>query len=203
MASVTRGRAGFGRIFQRKRRPDPSELEHGELKRTLGAATPRPPGHRLHYRHRYIRAHRSGGRAVGGPGNHDLVRHHRRRALRPGGPVLRRTGFGPAGFGSAYSCTYASMGEVVAWVMGVLLLLEYGLAASVVAVGLVGLFCQPAARSAYRHPAGADCGSGSGGGRGERGDAGWCRNRQPAGDLRHRGSHHPFGDRSLGIGDGQ
>ena len=37
--------------------------------------------------------------------------------------------------GSAYSYSYASMGEIVAWVMGLLLLLEYGLAASTVAVG--------------------------------------------------------------------
>src|SRR4051794_16890731 len=42
--------------------------------------------------------------------------------------------------GSAYSYTYASMGEVVAWVMGLLLLLEYGLAASTVAVGWSGYF---------------------------------------------------------------
>ncbi len=37
--------------------------------------------------------------------------------------------------GSAYSYSYASMGELVAWIMGVLLVLEYGLAASTVAVG--------------------------------------------------------------------
>jgi APA family basic amino acid/polyamine antiporter len=37
--------------------------------------------------------------------------------------------------GSAYSYSYASMGEVVAWGMGLLLVLEYGLAASTVAVG--------------------------------------------------------------------
>ena len=37
--------------------------------------------------------------------------------------------------GSAYSYSYASMGEIVAWVMGLLLVLEYGLAASTVAVG--------------------------------------------------------------------
>ena len=42
--------------------------------------------------------------------------------------------------GSAYSYTYASMGEIVAWVMGLLLLLEYGLAASTVAVGWSGYF---------------------------------------------------------------
>ena len=37
--------------------------------------------------------------------------------------------------GSAYSYTYASLGEIAAWAMGLLLLLEYGLAASTVAVG--------------------------------------------------------------------
>jgi len=40
--------------------------------------------------------------------------------------------------GSAYSYTYASLGEFVAWIMGVLLLLEYGVAASTVAVGWSG-----------------------------------------------------------------
>jgi len=40
--------------------------------------------------------------------------------------------------GSAYSYSYASMGEFVAWVMGLLLLLEYGVAASTVAVGWSG-----------------------------------------------------------------
>ena len=42
--------------------------------------------------------------------------------------------------GSAYSYTYASMGEGAAWIMGLLLVLEYGLAASVVAVGWSGYF---------------------------------------------------------------
>src|SRR5882762_11864560 len=42
--------------------------------------------------------------------------------------------------GSAYSYSYASMGEGAAWVMGLLLLLEYGLAASTVAVGWSGYF---------------------------------------------------------------
>ncbi len=40
--------------------------------------------------------------------------------------------------GSAYSYSYASLGEFVAWIMGVLLLLEYGVAASTVAVGWSG-----------------------------------------------------------------
>src|SRR5690606_32064734 len=40
--------------------------------------------------------------------------------------------------GSAYPYAYASLGEVLAWVMGWLLLLEYGVAASTVAVGWSG-----------------------------------------------------------------
>ncbi len=42
--------------------------------------------------------------------------------------------------GSAYSYTYASMGEGAAWVMGLLLVLEYGLAAATVSVGWSGYF---------------------------------------------------------------
>jgi basic amino acid/polyamine antiporter, APA family len=40
--------------------------------------------------------------------------------------------------GSAYSYAYASLGEIFAWVMGWLLLLEYGIASSTVAVGWAG-----------------------------------------------------------------
>jgi len=40
--------------------------------------------------------------------------------------------------GSAYTYSYTTLGEFAAWVMGALLLLEYGLAASVVAVGWSG-----------------------------------------------------------------
>lgn len=42
--------------------------------------------------------------------------------------------------GSAYSYTYVSMGEGAAWMMGLLLILEYGLAAATVAVGWSGYF---------------------------------------------------------------
>src|SRR3954465_12626692 len=42
--------------------------------------------------------------------------------------------------GSAYSYTYASMGEGAAWVMGLLLVLEYGLAGSTVSLGWSGYF---------------------------------------------------------------
>lgn len=40
--------------------------------------------------------------------------------------------------GSAYTYSYATMGEVFAWIMGWLLVLEYGVAASTVAVGWSG-----------------------------------------------------------------
>jgi APA family basic amino acid/polyamine antiporter len=40
--------------------------------------------------------------------------------------------------GSAYTYAYTVLGEIVAWVMGLLLVLEYGLAASTVAVGWSG-----------------------------------------------------------------
>jgi APA family basic amino acid/polyamine antiporter len=40
--------------------------------------------------------------------------------------------------GSAYSYSYASIGEIAAWIMGVLLVLEYGIAAATVAVGWSG-----------------------------------------------------------------
>ena len=40
--------------------------------------------------------------------------------------------------GSAYTYSYATIGEFAAWVMGALLLLEYGLAATGVAVGWSG-----------------------------------------------------------------
>ncbi|MBM4206107.1 MAG: amino acid permease [Gammaproteobacteria bacterium] len=42
--------------------------------------------------------------------------------------------------GSAYSYTYTSLGEFAAWLMGLLLVLEYGLAASTVAAGWSGYF---------------------------------------------------------------
>ena len=40
--------------------------------------------------------------------------------------------------GSAYTYSYATMGEIVAWIMGWLLVLEYGVAAATVAVGWSG-----------------------------------------------------------------
>ena len=46
------------------------------------------------------------------------------------------------GCGSAYGYSYASMGELIAWIIGWDLILEYGMAASTVAVGWSGYFVQ-------------------------------------------------------------
>jgi len=140
MASVTRGGLGLGRIFQRKSVAQiQSELEHGELKRTLGP----------------LNLVLLGIGCVIGAGIFVLTG---RAAAQYAGPGIMIS-FVITGIlcalvalcyaelasalpvsGSAYSYTYASMGEGAAWIMGLLLLLEYGLAASVVAVGWSGYF---------------------------------------------------------------
>src|SRR3546814_3992188 len=42
--------------------------------------------------------------------------------------------------GSSYTYAYATLGEVFAWVMGWLIVLEYGVAGATVAVGFSGYF---------------------------------------------------------------
>jgi APA family basic amino acid/polyamine antiporter len=54
--------------------------------------------------------------------------------------------------GSAYTYGYTTLGEFVAWTMGALLLLEYGLAASVVAVGWSGYVVSLLADFGLRFP---------------------------------------------------
>ena len=89
--------------------------------------------------------------------------------------------------GSAYSYSYASMGEFVAWIMGVLLLLEYGVAASTVAVGwsgyVVSLLHDLGLRFAGRVPTAAP---GVGGHRSHHRRRCGYRHREPAGADRHR-----------------
>ncbi len=140
MASVSRGGLGLGRIFQRKSVSQiQSELTHGELKRSLGA----------------LNLILLGIGCIIGTGIFVLTG---RAAAQFAGPGIM-VSFVITGIlcglvalcyaelasalpvsGSAYSYTYASMGEGAAWIMGLLLLLEYGLAASVVAVGWSGYF---------------------------------------------------------------
>ncbi len=138
MAGVAVRARGLGRIFQRK----PVELIHAEtdnseLKRTLGP----------------LNLVLLGIGCIIGTGIFVLTGHAAAEWAGPGimisfvltGILCAFVGLCYAELasalpvsGSAYSYSYASMGEVVAWIMGLLLLLEYGLAASTVAVGWSG-----------------------------------------------------------------
>jgi len=139
MATIT-ARPGLGRIFMRKSvRQIQADHEHGELRRSLGA----------------LNLVLLGIGCIIGTGIFVLTG---RAAAQFAGPAIM-VSFVITGVlcafvalcyaelasalpvsGSAYSYTYASMGELAAWIMGLLLLLEYGLAASVVAVGWSGYF---------------------------------------------------------------
>src|SRR5450432_3777262 len=134
MANAT----GIGRIFQRKSVGQiQAEHEHGELKRSLGA----------------LNLVLLGIGCIIGTGIFVLTG---KAAAQYAGPAIMIS-FVITGLlctfvalcyaelasvlpvsGSAYSYSYASTGEIVAWIMGLLLLLEYGLAASTVAVGWSG-----------------------------------------------------------------
>jgi APA family basic amino acid/polyamine antiporter len=140
MASVSGVGMGLGRIFLRKSVAQiQAELEHGELKRSLGA----------------LNLVLLGIGCIIGTGIFVLTG---RAAAQFAGPAIMIS-FVITGLlcafvalcyaelasalpvsGSAYSYTYASMGEGAAWIMGLLLLLEYGLAASTVSLGWSGYF---------------------------------------------------------------
>jgi basic amino acid/polyamine antiporter, APA family len=140
MASVGQTGVGIGRIFQRKSVAQiQAEHEHGELKRTLGA----------------LNLVLLGIGCIIGTGIFVLTGT---AAARFSGPAITIS-FIITGTlcafvalcyaelasalpvsGSAYSYSYASMGEIAAWVMGILLITEYGLSASTVAVGWSGYF---------------------------------------------------------------
>ncbi len=100
--------------------------------------------------------------------------------------------------GSTYTYTYASLGQLVAWLVGWNLILEYSIGAAAVAVGWSGYFSGTLASDRPRHTAAA-----VGLDRRDRparrrhdGD----RHRQPAG-RGHRGdAHPPAGAGHAGIG---
>ncbi len=99
--------------------------------------------------------------------------------------------------GSAYSYSYASMGEIAAWIMGLLLVLEYGLAASTVAVGWSGYVVS------LVHDLGIHISPGSHRGAGSRGQGGRRSGRrgpgQSAGHAGHSGRHGFAHARRFGI----
>lgn len=132
--------SGIARVFQRKSVSQiQAEHEHGELKRSLGA----------------LNLVLLGIGCIIGTGIFVLTGRAAAEFAGPGimisfvitGLLCAFVGLCYAELasalpvsGSAYSYTYASMGEGAAWIMGLLLLLEYGLAASTVAVGWSGYF---------------------------------------------------------------
>ena len=129
---------GIGRMFARKSVEQiHAETDHGELKRSLGA----------------LNLVLLGIGCIIGTGIFVLTGHAAAEWAGPGimisfvitGLLCAFVGLCYAELasalpvsGSAYSYSYASLGELAAWVMGVLLLLEYGLAAATVAVGWSG-----------------------------------------------------------------
>ena len=103
--------------------------------------------------------------------------------------------------GSSYTYTYATLGEVFAWIIGWDLILEYAMGASTVAVGWsgyivsllhnVGIYHSTPAGGCARHH-GEACRRDVGGGR-----------RQSAGRLHHRDPDAHAGDGDQGIGTAQ
>ena len=111
--------------------------------------------------------------------------------------------------GSAYTYAYATLGELVAWIIGWDLILEYAIGSSVVAAGwsnyldafLHNVFHIPARPStAGRPPGTTTCGHGTfyaqDGDPGRRPDGPGLA--QPAGGLHHGGRHGRPGDRHQG-----
>ena len=98
--------------------------------------------------------------------------------------------------GSAYTYSYAVMGEIVAWMVGWALILEYALGASAVAVGWSGISWRPAQFRRGPHPPCVEGGAADPVGLppGRRGR----RPHQPAGGHRRRLRHHPAGHRHQG-----
>ncbi len=103
--------------------------------------------------------------------------------------------------GSSYTYTYATLGEVFAWIIGWDLILEYAMGASTVAVGWSGYIVSLLRNVGINFPPQMV------GGTRHHGEA--CRrdvrgrNRQPASRLHHRDPHVDAGDGDQGVGAAQ
>src|SRR5215472_14756814 len=95
------------------------------------------PGHWRHHRHRNLHTHGRSGRDVRRPGRGAFI-HHRRHRLRFRGALLRGIASMIPISGSAYTYSYATLGELIAWIIGWALVLECAFGAATVAVGWSG-----------------------------------------------------------------
>ena len=93
--------------------------------------------------------------------------------------------------GSAYTYSYVVFGELIAWMIGVALILEYTLVVSAVAVGWSGYAAGFLKSVGLGLPDALDPGAGA------------RRRPQPAGDLHHLGRRRPADRRNARKRDAQ
>src|SRR5829696_3004189 len=94
---------------------------------------------RGHHRHRHLRAHRHRRRHQGRPGRLPVVRARRHRCALASLCYAEFASTVPVA-GSAYTFSYASLGELIAWIIGWDLVLEFALGAAAVSVGWAKYF---------------------------------------------------------------
>ena len=86
-----------------------------------------------HYRSRAFLHNRNSRRRIYRTGHYTFIRHCRNRMLLCR-TLLCRVCFDDSGCGSAYTYSYATMGELIAWIIGWDLVLEYTVAATTVSI---------------------------------------------------------------------
>ena len=101
-------------------------------------AEPDVARHRRDHRRRHLRAHRARGGAARRAGRAALVRRGGIACALAGLCYAEMASAVPVA-GSAYTYSYATMGELVAWIIGWDLVLEYAMGAATVGGRLVGL----------------------------------------------------------------
>jgi hypothetical protein len=112
------------------------EVESGEQLNRAAGGSISGARHRRRHRDGDLRHPRRGGRRLraGGSSSRSCCRHH----VPLSALSLRRDGGGRAGVGQRLHNSYATLGQLVAWIIGWNLIIEYGLSVAVVAVGWGG-----------------------------------------------------------------